>query len=52
MGATALIFGLLFLRSKSFKGFYTLGKWQSLLLVLIYIAYTIFLVIQEIYKNN
>jgi cation:H+ antiporter len=49
MAATALIFGLLFIGTKSQKGFYTLGKFPSLILILIYIAYTCFLVLQEIY---
>jgi Ca2+/Na+ antiporter len=49
MAATALIFGLLFIGTKSQKGFFTLGKFPSLMLILIYIAYTCFLVLQEIY---
>ena len=52
MAATALIFGLLFIGTKSQKGFYTLGKLPSLMLILLYVAYTCFLVLQEVYKNT
>jgi cation:H+ antiporter len=52
IGSTVLIFGLLFIGSKPQKGFYTLGKLPSLMLILIYVAYTCFLVLQEVYKNT
>jgi cation:H+ antiporter len=50
--STALIFALLFIGAKAPKGIYILGRWQSFLLVSIYLGYTTYLIVQELYKNN
>jgi cation:H+ antiporter len=52
IASTAIIFLLLFIGTKSNKGFYQLGNWQAFLIMSIYIAYTTYLVLQELYKNN
>jgi cation:H+ antiporter len=51
MAATAVIFVFLFIGTKSTKGYFILDKWQAFVLMLIYIAYTLFLVMQELNKS-
>jgi len=51
IGSGVLLFAMLFIGTKSQKGFYTLDKWQAALLLISYISYTTYLIVQEVYKT-